>query len=283
MKIEPVQVEEGKQRKTPGKFEPIGAGHYHSGLAIGAMKAGKTTTLLRVTEAHAKAGAIDLIAWHSPTARLDRKVAKVLDALKVPVIKYDDSDAVEDVLADFDAFNQEHEDYLRYKKAWAAYTRLARRGVPDDQMPGDVLDAIALGNGEPPAVAFPGHKDERPVFWYVLDDMLGSSALSTRNSAAINRLIATHRHRRINVFLGLQTFSQSLSPQLRSCMNLLMLWRNNSASVRKAMADTLSGRAEPSRFIEAWKAATEKPHDFLLVDLAKDQPFYKNAHDPLPI
>lgn len=284
MRIEPIPEGYPAPRAAPKGMTPIGSGYYHSVLMIGAMRSGKTVALLNLLREFEKAGSYDFVWYISRTKDRDPKVKQVLGKFKRADVRiHDDSMSVQEVMGEIQRLNDEYEALSDYLPVWRAYQAAERRDRVHALSREHVAVLEAHGYREPREI-YPDVSDlrEEPVHALVLDDMLGSDELSTRNNTALNRLISIHRHLRTNVYISLQAFSQSLSPALRASMNMFCLWRCKSHRIQKAMAESLAGHVSEQEFIRLWDAATAgSRHDFLTVDLSTDQVFFKNFRDPI--
>lgn len=285
MRVDPIPEHYAPARPGPAGMTAIGAGHYISGLFIGAMKSGKTTALLNLLRGYERAGAFDVIWYISRTSDRDPKVKSVLAGMKKADVRvFDDAFTVQQAMDAISRMNDEYELLKDYLPVWKRYVQAERRDTVHKLSKEDISALEAHGYMDPSDV-YPdvsGLKQE-PVHCLVLDDMLGSDELSTRNNSALNRLLSIHRHLRVNVFVSLQAFSQSLSPALRASMNLFCLWRCKSHKIQKSMAESLAGHVTETEFIRLWDRATsESRHDFLCVDLSTDQVFHKGFRGKIP-
>lgn len=271
--VKPLKDSFEPPRRPPNDLPPIGAGKYHAALFIGAMGGGKTTALLTLLRAYASTGSYDYIWYVSRTVDYDKKVLDVLSGIRdLKTETFGDDFSLGAIISRIKDIDEEYKKHLLYVKAWHVFQRTPEDRL--DSIPEDQMRLLEDGGFMPPdPKLFPRGA---PIHALVLDDMLGHSVLSTKNSSPLNKLLAIHRHLRVNIYIGLQAFSQSLSPALRAAMNMFCLWRCKSERVKETIASSLSGHLSSQEFINMWdKATAGDPHDFFCVMLHSPRPYRK--------
>jgi hypothetical protein len=121
-------------------------------------------------------------------------------------------------------------------------------------------------------------KGKPPVLFTFIDDAQGSKLLSTNKKML--QLCLRHRHLGqfpppqggavgMSLFVSTQTFKSNggLNKAIRSNCTALICFKTQNMSELQQISEAFSGEIPVDRFFELYKQATEKPHDFLFVDL----------------
>jgi hypothetical protein len=121
-------------------------------------------------------------------------------------------------------------------------------------------------------------KGKPPVLFTFIDDAQGSKLLSTNKKML--QLCLRHRHLGqmpppqggavgMSLFVSTQTFKSQggLNKAIRSNCTALICFKTQNMSELQQISEAFSGEIPVDRFFELYKQATEKPHDFLFVDL----------------
>jgi len=121
-------------------------------------------------------------------------------------------------------------------------------------------------------------KGKPPVLFTFIDDAQGSKLLSTNKKML--QLCLRHRHLGqmpaptggavgMSLFVSTQTFKSQggLNKAIRSNCTALICFKTQNMSELQQIAEAFSGEIPVDRFFELYKQATEKPLDFLFVDL----------------
>jgi hypothetical protein len=121
-------------------------------------------------------------------------------------------------------------------------------------------------------------KGKPPVVFTFFDDNQGSTLLSTNKKML--QLCLRHRHLGqmpppqggavgMSLFVSTQTFKSQggLNKAIRSNCTALICFKTQNMSELQQISEAFSGEIPVDRFFELYKQATEKPHDFLFVDL----------------
>jgi hypothetical protein len=121
-------------------------------------------------------------------------------------------------------------------------------------------------------------KGKPPVLFTFIDDAQDSKLLSTNKKML--QLCLRHRHLGqlpppqggavgMSLFVSTQTFKSNggLNKAIRSNCTSLILFKTQNMSELKQIAEAFSGEIPVDRFFQLYEQATEKPHDFLFVDL----------------
>jgi len=121
-------------------------------------------------------------------------------------------------------------------------------------------------------------KGKPPVLFTFIDDAQGSKLLSTNKKML--QLCLRHRHLGqfpppqggavgMSLMLCTQTFKSQggLNKAVRSNCTSLILFKTQNMSELKQIAEAFSGEIPVDRFFQLYEQATQKPHDFLFVDL----------------
>ena len=114
----------------------------------------------------------------------------------------------------------------------------------------------------------PTYYNSGPNFCIILDDILGSDVICNKKGNVLNKMIANHRHLRLNIYLAIQTFTNGIPKSLRRIIKQYYLWKFNDIGEIENFYKEIGSSIFSSfdEFIKIYREITNKPHNFLLLD-----------------
>lgn len=105
-----------------------------------------------------------------------------------------------------------------------------------------------------------------PVFFLILDDLIGDGKAFKAGNNVMSNLCIKHRHYGINLLYASQ-YSKGIPPMIRSNIDIYCLFKfANVNSVVEKIYPEVSGLLKENEFIEMYELATSDPHNCLVVD-----------------
>lgn len=237
--------------------------HYFLGLISGSRGSGKTTAFVQLMGMYDKDKVFDEVFLFCPTIKNDPKYA-LLDDMNFTLHKYEDynNQLMSEVIGYVNTKLDDYKKYLKKKKLWDAYSR----GKPVESFTMSELMDLKDMDFQAPPNHFPKGK---PNFLMVFDDLQYNKELYSNTSTAkddAKRFFIRHRHHACNVLFLTQSFINGVPKQIRSNLNMMMLFANKSPQMKKTIADELSSHISKDEFIALWDYATKEPHSFLKIE-----------------
>ncbi|DAC81547.1 TPA_asm: FtsK [Coelastrella green algae MELD virus] len=232
---------------------------------------GKTTLVVKLLKWYISSKSYDRLIVFSSTADRDLKVKSFIEHCQkskaVEVTLH--SDYKPEILgAELERMEADIAAYREFEQYSLVYKRFAR-ATSVDQFSHQDLMLLERHDFQPSQTEF---KYGFPCFCIWFDDMVGSRIFNQNMTGVGNRLLISHRHYSCSVIVCSQTFTNFLPKAIRN--NNIGLWMLAGTKCDKTMreiADDVSSRIPPEKFVAAWKLATEKPHNFLVCNYdAKD-------------
>lgn len=252
-------------------------------IACGKRGSGKSVAITNLLRMYKETGTMDRIFIISPTFNSNKKLMKELDIKEEDV--FDDPDEpglIQKIIALVDS---ERNDFLRWTHLKKNYDRIMdqiKRGMlpPTDEFDDYLMSYFDIANNtfRMPEPKYPRYrKGQPPVLALFIDDSLCSKLMTNRKFPA---LIMRHRHLGdfpeggavgLSIFIAIQSYkAQSGLPKcIRNQSTSACFFRTKDSTELKQIAESFSGEIPIETFIKLYEVATEKPHDFLFVDLHK--------------
>jgi hypothetical protein len=252
-------------------------------IACGKRGSGKSVAITNLLRMYKETKTMDRIFIISPTFNSNKKLMKELDVKEEDVfIDPDEPGLVQKIVALVDS---ERNEYLRWQHLKNNYDRIMKQikmGMlpPTDEFDDYLMSYFDIANNTfnlPPPKYDCYHKGQPPVLALFIDDSLCSKLMTNRKFPA---LIMRHRHLGdfpqggavgLSIFIAIQSYkaTSGLPKCIRNQSTSICLFRSKDVSEKKQIADSFSGEIPVELFLKLYDVATEKPRDFLFVDLHK--------------
>ena len=108
-----------------------------------------------------------------------------------------------------------------------------------------------------------------PHHLIIFDDLNYCKELYSNTSSGkndIKRTMILHRHIKTSLLFLCQTYQNGIPKAIRNNLSLLILMKNKSKEMKKAISMELSSHIEPELFTELWNDATDIPFGFFMID-----------------
>lgn len=175
-------------------------------------------------------------------------------------LEYNDSILL-DLLQEIDDIKEEIKEREIYKEAYKNFTNKKVKYLKRDEM-------VLLQENDflPPEELPPLRYDIQPIYHFILDDLIGDNKAFRAGNNAMSNLCIKHRHYCINLIYASQ-YSKGIPPMIRNNIDIYCLFKfANVNSVVEKIYPEVSGLLKEEEFIELYQAATDEPHNCLVVD-----------------
>ena len=255
---------------------------FYSALFIGATGTGKTFKLVELLKLYEKYDILDSkgnkvsirVVLFCTTA--NSKANSVYNVLHVPeedvILKYSD-DKLEEKLNEVKEEQQNIKEYNLYIEAYKKFHKYDDVDIlTDDEL--ELLDKYGMED----------QKDlkRRPekVYFFIFDDLLGTSAFKIRSESKLNNLVTLCRHHNINLLFTTQ-YLTAIPPIIRNNVRLWVVFKfSNSDRLLKHVYPEISNLVKEEKFLELYEHATNNDHDALIIinhnDMEKKYRIRKN-------
>lgn len=246
-------------RNYPKQGFPL---HFRMSI-IGGVGAGKTTFLLKFLKWYDKQKAFDRCVFYSPTLFSENKGEAFIEAkhnFELEVYKHYSDATLKEEAAYMKQQIEDWKEWERKKEVWAKFKR-----VKDvDEMDLDELMLLENMGWEKPQNEFP---NGYPSHILILDDLVGAKGVFSANCRGfLTEFILQSRHHSCSVIILSQVFKNFLPAQLRQgSFDKWVLFATKSKH-RESIAEEMSDKIEPEKFLQIWDYATQKPNECLFVD-----------------
>lgn len=252
----------------------------------GSLGTGKTTILcewIQMLDEELKpgVGSIDKIFYFSPTAKLDSKARLLIDGKHNYEIEVFDDFNMTIFNECCGEVNGVMEKWIMFKKLMKLWKKFVARNYDVDRM--SYQEILTLEEMDFKAPDPPYKHGLTPSFVWVFDDLVGNKDLYKPSPRGdFSKWLLMSRHLKCSTIFLSQVFQGGLAKQLRGNLNVIALLRNKSVDAKKSIAMELSSFIEPEKLVELWDYATEKDHDFFLIDVrSKERQFRRNWDEVL--
>ena len=103
------------------------------------------------------------------------------------------------------------------------------------------------------------------VYFFIFDDLLGTSAFKIRSESKLNNLVTLCRHHSINLMFTTQ-YLTAIPPIIRNNVRLWVVFKfSNSERLLKHVYPEISNIIKEEKFLELYEHATNNDHDALII------------------
>ena len=103
------------------------------------------------------------------------------------------------------------------------------------------------------------------VYFFIFDDLLGTSAFKIRSESKLNNLVTLCRHHSINLMFTTQ-YLTAIPPIMRNNVRLWVVFKfSNSERLLKHVYPEISNIVKEEKFLELYEHATNNDHDSLII------------------
>jgi hypothetical protein len=251
---------------------------FYSALFIGATGTGKTFKLVELLKLYEKYDILDSkgnklnmrIVLFCTTA--NSKANAVYNVLHIPeediILKYSD-DKLEEKLNEVKEEQKNSKEYNLYIEAYKKFHKYDDVDVlTDDEL--QLLDKYGM---DEPFANYEQHSSKqkdlkrRPekVYFFIFDDLLGTSAFKIRSESKLNNLVTLCRHHSINLMFTTQ-YLTAIPPIIRNNVRLWVVFKfSNSERLLKHVYPEISNLVKEEKFLELYEHATNNDHDSLII------------------
>ena len=255
---------------------------FYSALFIGATGTGKTFKLVELLKLYEKYDILD-----SKGNKLDMRVVlfcttanskanAVYNVLHIPeedvILKYSD-DRLEEKLNEVKEEQQNIKEYNLYIEAYKKFHKYDDVDVlTDDEL--QLLDKYGMEDQKDLK-----RRNEK-VYFFIFDDLLGTSAFKIRSESKLNNLVTLCRHHNINLLFTTQ-YLTAIPPIIRNNVRLWVVFKfSNSERLLRHVYPEISNLVKEEKFLELYEHATQNDHDSLTIinhnDMEKQYRIRKN-------
>jgi len=240
---------------------------FYSALFIGATGTGKTFKLVELLKLYEKYDILDSkgnklnmrIVLFCTTA--NSKANAVYNVLHIPeedvILKYSD-DKLEEKLNEVKEEQQNIKEYNLYIEAYKKFHKYDDVDVlTDDEL--QLLDKYGMDDQKDLKMR------HEKVYFFIFDDLLGTSAFKIRSESKLNNLVTLCRHHSINLMFTTQ-YLTAIPPIIRNNVRLWVVFKfSNSERLLKHVYPEISNLVKEEKFLELYEHATDNDHDALIV------------------
>jgi len=260
-----------KKKEPPRSINKHLTPLYNNSLFVGAKNSGKTYGLVKFLKNYEEfpiynsegEKLIQKIVLFSPTAHSSLNPIyhslKHLDWDKDVVLDYSD-DKLQVRLDEIEELKFEIEKYKAYKKAYQRFLKNKVSKLTEEEL-------ILLYDNDfiEPEDMKPEYEN-MPVFWFVLDDLVGDNKAFKKGNCALSNLCIKHRHLGINLIFTSQ-YLRAIPPVIRRNIDIYVLYKfANKQSVIEQIYPEVSSLCTEEQFEEMYSKATEEEHSALVID-----------------
>ena len=269
-----------KNNKYPQPNDRAAPRCYFVGLFIGSRGSGKSFMMVKLLKQYENFGIHDSELKHdvaqriilfSPTSDANPVFTSLKHLSEHDVIhNYSDAkllNAVEDVKRERELSNAYQEDLKIYK-------RFLHLKHIEDLTPCE-LHKLEMNNFEPPT---PPKYPYGCVNFFILDDLVGSSAFKSVGKSALTNLVLKNRHLGINMLIATQNL-KAIPKGIRTNASLFVIFKFASKRIiTDDLYEEVSNCITLPKFEELIDHATRDEHDCLVIDFSqpKEDRFKQN-------
>lgn len=238
--------------------------NYFVALFIGSRGTGKTYSVCQLLKQYELAGfdknqAMRVIVF-SPT----HDANPVFNCLKI-----DPSDIVNDysdskLLEVIEDIKQEKQNTAEYKKDLQVWSKFFNGKI--DALTFDEIDFLERTAYQKPTCRYPNGA----INYFVLDDLVGSSAFKSVGKSVLTNLVLKNRHLGINIMICSQNL-KAIPKSIRTNTSLFVLFKFASTKILVDLHDEVSSTLTLKKFERLYIHATQDEHDSLVIDFTGDK------------
>lgn len=276
-----------KPNKYPQPLDKDAPRMYFVGLFIGSRGSGKSFMIVKLLKQYENYGIYDSESKHkvdqriilfSPTSDANPVFTslKYLNSNDI-IHNYSDAkllNAVEDVKNE----KKLTQEYLEEMKLWKKFLKMKKM----DDLTAQELLKLEMNNYEPPKE--PKYPNGCVTF-FVLDDLVGSSAFKSVGKSALTNLVLKNRHLGINMLIATQNL-KAIPKGIRTNTSLFVIFKFASKKIiTEDLYEEVSNCLTLPRFEDLLDHATKDEHDCLVIDFSqsKEDRFKQNFNRILRI
>jgi hypothetical protein len=180
----------------------------------------------------------------------------------------------EKLLAAVADVTREREETLEYQRKMRIYRKFLRIKRVEEMDPHDLME-LEMRNFEPPDECKYPHG---VVTFFVLDDLVGSTAFKAVGKSALVNLVLKNRHLGINILIATQNL-KAIPKSIRTNTSLFCIFKFASKKiVTEDLYEEVSNAMTITQFEDLYEFATRDEHDALVMDFSmpKDERFKRN-------
>ena len=276
-----------KHNKYPNPKDPAAPRCYFVGLFVGSRGSGKSFMMVKLLKQYENYGIYDTELKHdvgqriilfSPTSDANPVFTSLKHLSEHDIIhNYSDTkliNAVEDV-------KREKENTLTYQEDMKIYKRFLNLKHIEELTPHE-LHKLEMNNYEPPE---PPKYPFGCVTFFVLDDLVGSTAFKSVGKSALTNLVLKNRHLGINMLIATQNL-KAIPKGIRTNTSLFVIFKFASKRIiTEDLYEEVSNCLTLPKFEELLDHATRDEHDCLVIDFSqpKEDRFKQNFNRILRI
>ena len=187
-------------------------------------------------------------------------------------------DHLEEIIHKIDADKQSWKDYVDYIKAYKKYMTLKVNEI--HKLTDEELQLLTAHNFEDYKTL---QKVEPKVYFLILDDVLGTKALSSSKRSKLTNLYIKNRHHSLCCMIAVQSMC-GLSREIRLNSNVFFLGKfATKRIVLDDMFSEISSCVSMQKFEELYDHATAEKYGALVIDLSDGKKFMRNFDGVLSI
>ena len=262
---------EFKKNKYPVPIDHDAPRMYYVGLFVGSRGSGKSYMMCKLLKQYETYGIYDTETKHkvdqriilfSPTADANPVFTSLKYLSHDDIIhNYSDSkllNAVEDVKRE----KEETIEYQRKLKLYKKFLKMKRL----EELSAEELMHLELTNYEPP------QQPKYPngvVTFFILDDLVGSTAFKSVGKSALTNLVLKNRHLGINIMIATQNL-KAIPKSIRTNTSLFVIFKFASKKViTEDLYEEVSNCLTLQKFEDLLDYATKDEHDCLVIDFTQ--------------
>lgn len=269
-----------KRNKYPVPLEKSLPKMYFVSLFVGSRGSGKTYSIVKLLKQYERYGIVDAetsskvaqrVVLFSPTVDAN----PVFTSLK----HYDGADSITNYTDDkllevIENVKQEREETLEFQRRMKLYKKFLRVESIDELDYQELMDLELMNFDPPPEPKYPNGC----VNFFILDDLVGSSAFKSTGKSALTNLVLKNRHLGINIMIATQNL-KAIPKSIRTNTSLFVIFKYaNKKVITDDLYEEVSNTLKLNEFEEVFEYATRDDHDCLVIDFTqpKEERFKKN-------
>ncbi len=227
---------------------------------VGSCNSGKTNWLINYAQLLQDYGSINRIIVMSPTfennAAFDNLQINSNDIYSGSRVLTAGQECVTEIEAKIKKTAEDYKQYLEYVEAFSAWLR-GKATFSQETLVKNNLEQ------EPEFM-------ERPRILLLMDDLSHTGVFSTGRSNPFINMLLRHRHVfeiGLSIFMAVQNFATGVPKIIRQNCKQFFLWKTHDSTQLELIYEQVAQGCTKEEFYAAFRYATEKPHEFLTVDL----------------
>jgi hypothetical protein len=189
---------------------------------------------------------------------------------------------LEEIIQKINTVKQECQEFKDYKNAYNKYMKLKVNEI--HKLTDEELNLLTKNNFEHyKTLTVPKWGEIPPINFLILDDVLGTKALSSSKRSKLTNLYIKNRHHTLCCMIAVQSM-RGLSREIRLNSNVFFLGKFATKKiVLEDMYEELSSVISMEKFEELYDHSTEEKYGALVIDLTDGKRFLRNFDSVLNI